>query len=410
MSDPVEKIKEQFPIFDSSAHRTPLHYLDNSATSQTPRAVLEAIEAHESRSRANVMRGVHDLSEKATEAYENAREAAAGYLGVDNPGEVVFTGGTTSALNMIALSLAEEFKPGDEIVLSLLEHHSNIVPWQILKARKGINLKFLPIDSDGCLEIDTLEKTITERTRLVSVTHGSNVTGEIPPVAEIAAAAHARGARLVLDGAQAAPHGPVDLPSLGADFYVFSGHKVYGPNGIGILWGRREHLEAMPPAFGGGEMVEEVSTEKTLYLPPPHKFEAGTPPIAQAVGLAAALKWYSSLDINYLKEHLDRLTQKLLSGITELGDAGYSIRIPGPKKSRRPVVSFHVAGIHPHDICQYMNDRHNVALRGGHHCAQPLHHALGLEATTRVSLAAYNNDRDVEVFLQGLEDCLKFLG
>lgn len=408
----VDPLARQFSILNRHVGGKQLHYLDNAATSQMPDCVIEAIAFHDRTRRANVRRGIHQLSEEADEAYESARMEVARYLGTDRSDEVIFTSGTTAGINLLAHSLGQDMKPGDEVLLSQLEHHSNIIPWQMLKQRKGISLRFLPVTEDGRLDLSDLDGYITRKTKLVAITHGSNVTGAITDIGKIAALAHQKGAALMVDGAQTAPHGPMNMISLGADYFVFSGHKVYGPSGVGILWGRRELLQEMPPAFGGGEMIDHVSLEKSVYALPPHRFEAGTPPITQAVGLAAALRWLCMQDIPGLLIHLNELTEQLIQGIEQLDRGHGKIRILGPPKGekRLPLVSIAVRNIHPHDLCQIMNDRYGVALRGGHHCAQPLHDRFALNGTTRASLAPYNRQSDIEAFLNGLEASMKILG
>jgi cysteine desulfurase/selenocysteine lyase len=397
MSFDLAAIRAQFPILSRRIGDAPLHYLDNAATAQTPDIVLDAVRRFETTSRANVLRGVHRLAEEATAAYAAARKAVARYLNVPTA-EIVFTGGTTGAINLVARSYGELLSPGDEIVISELEHHSNIVPWQMLRDRRGVALKVLPVDDDGALDIDALGRIVTSRCRLIAVTHASNVTGAVTDLAAIRKAADAVGAKVLLDGAQRAPHGPIDVPGSGVDFYAFSGHKTFAPHGIGVLWARQALLEAMPPFMGGGEMIRTVTMERTTYAPPPHKFEAGTPPIAQAIGLGAAVDWLMTLDWSAVSGHEMRLTQRVLDGLPRRA------RVIGPTglQSRLPVISFDVPGIHPHDICQLL-DGSGVALRGGHHCAQPLMDRLGLAGTARASLALYSGDDDVDALLGGLD-------
>ncbi len=403
-------VRAQFPILKREVQGHPLHYLDNAATTHLPQAVIDAIARHETHDRANVLRGVHTLAEAATEAYENARAEIAQYLNV-NSEEVVFTSGTTGGINLIANSFGAGLDAGDEVVLSLLEHHSNIVPWQLLRERRGVVLKFLPVTADGRIDQPALEEMVSPRTKLVSLVHVSNVTGAELNVGAVVEAAQAVGAKVLLDGAQRAAHGPLDLPALGVDFYAFSGHKMFGPNGVGVLWGRRALLEDLPPFLGGGEMIRSVTPGKTTFADVPHRFEAGTPPIAQAVGLGAAVRWIKSLDSNAVEAHLRGLTARVLDGLAALdnsrGRGRNRIRIIGPTglQARFPVVSFAVDGAHPHDVCQIL-DSHGVALRGGHHCAQPLMDHFDLTGTTRASLAVYNHDADVHAFLSGLEDAM----
>lgn len=397
--DPAS-VRAQFPIFAVQPHGRPLRYLDNGATAQMPRSVLDAILRHETTARANVKRSVHYLAEAATEAYEAARAVLAGYLNA-SPDEIVFTSGCTGAINLVANSFGALLEPGDEVLISVLEHHSNIVPWQMLRERRGIVLKAIPVTPEGRLDLDRLPEFMGKQTRLLALTHVSNVTGAETDVPRVVAAARTVGARVLLDGAQRAPHGPLDVQALGVDFYACAGHKMFGPNGIGLLWGRRDLLERMPPFLGGGEMIERVSIEKTSYAEAPRRFEAGTPPIAQAVGLAAAANWIGTLDQEAVHAHLARLTGRLLAGL-----GGFrKLRVIGPQglQARYPVISFAIDGAHPHDICQIL-DRHGVALRGGHHCAQPLMDAFGVTGTTRASLACYNDDDDIDALLAGLDD------
>ena len=410
MAIDLAALRADFPILDLKVHGKPLHYLDNAATSQIPRAVLDALNRHETTSRANILRSVHFLAEAATEAYEGARAALAGYVNAYAPEEVIFTSGCTSAINLAAHSFGARMVPGDEVVISLLEHHSNIVPWQLLRERRGIELKVLPVTEEGRIDLGALERTVTPRCKLIALTHVSNVTGAETDVAPVVAAARAVGAKVLLDGAQRVPHGRLDVQALGIDFYAFSGHKMFGPNGIGVLWGRRELLAEMPPFMGGGEMIERVTIAKTTYADPPHRFEAGTPPIAQAVGLGAAATWIERLDHGGAEEHVHRLLERLLDGLGQVAPAKGRLRVLGPLglQSRFPVVSFAIDGAHPHDICQIL-DQHGVALRGGHHCAQPLMEAFGLAGTTRASLSYYNTAEDVDAFLTGLDDALRRL-
>ncbi len=398
MSFDAAAIRSQFPIFANGAGEK-LHYLDNGATSQLPRAVIDAVVDFETTKRANVLRGVHRLAEAATEAFDQARQRVARYLNVPAE-EVIFTSGATAAINLVARAYGDTLQPGDEVVVSLLEHHSNLIPWQMLRDRRGIVLKVLPATADGRLDLTSLDRVIGKKTRLIAVTHASNVTGAVTDVPKLVAAARAVGAKLLLDGAQRTPHGPLDLPALGADFYAFSGHKMFAPNGIGVLWGKREILEAMPPFLGGGEMIRTVTIDKATWADLPHKFEAGTPAIAQAIGLGTATDWLMRLDWPAVSAHELRLAQRVLDGIGQVKGA----RVIGPSglQSRVPVISFEIDGAHPHDICQIL-DSHGVALRGGHHCAQPLMEHLDVAGTTRASIALYNNDTDIDAFLTGLD-------
>jgi cysteine desulfurase/selenocysteine lyase len=403
-----ELCRSQFPILVEPPGGLPVHYLDNAASAQLPGVVLTAVRRHETMARANVARGVHRLAEAATAGYEDARAAVADYLGVSDPEEVVFTGGTTASINLVAYSFGESLGPGDEILISELEHHSNLVPWQILAARRGVTLKILPVTDEGRLDLDRLPDFVGKHTRLIALTHCSNVTGAVTDVGRVVAAARSVGAKVLLDGAQRAPQGPLDLPALGVDFYAFSGHKLYAPNGVGVLWGRRELLSKMPPFMSGGGMIAQVDLETgTSFADIPRRFEAGTPPIAQAVGLGAAVRWAKSLDWTGVAQHEARLTGRILDGIGAIEGA----RVIGPSglQGRLGVISFTLDAIHPHDLCQWL-DRRGVALRGGHHCAQPLAKRFGIAGTSRASLAPYNNDADVDALLAGIEDARKRFG
>lgn len=404
MSFDAAAIRAQVPILARRIGDKPLHYLDNAASAQMPVAVLDAVRRFETTSRANVLRGVHRLAEESTLAYAEARARVARYLNVGTD-QVVFTSGTTAAINLVAHSFGDGLNAGDEIVISELEHHSNIVPWQLLRERRGIVLRALPVTDDGRIDLAALGRIVTSRCRLIALAHVSNVTGAVLDVAPVVAAARAVGARVLLDGAQRVPHGPLDLPALDVDFYAFSGHKMFAPHGIGVLWARQALLESMPPFLGGGEMIRSVTLDRTIYAAPPHKFEAGTPPIGAAIGLGAAADWLMHLDWNAVAAHEMGLAQRILDGLPRRA------RVIGPSglQQRMPVISFAIEGAHPHDICQLL-DRHGVALRGGHHCAQPLMERFGVTGTTRASLALYNDEGDVEALLAGLDEALRVLG
>lgn len=398
MSFDAATLRAQFPIFREKINGKPLHYLDNGATAQMPQSVIDAVSHHESHARANVLRGVHTLAERATEAYEGARAKVAAFLNVP-PEEVVFTSGCTAAINLVAYSYGSLLKPGDEIVLSVLEHHSNIVPWQLLAERSGLVLRVLPVTEDGRIDVAALSRLTSASTRLIALAHASNVTGAVLDVPSVVGEAAKVGARVLLDGAQRIPQGPLDLQALGVDFYVFSGHKAYAPNGIGVLWARSRILEAMPPFMGGGSMIGRVDFTGTTYAPPPRRFEAGTPPIAQAVGLGAAMDFMATLDWAGVEAHEMALTQRLMDGLGRIAGT----RIIGPRglQSRVPVVSFVVDGIHPHDLAQIL-DQNGVAIRGGHHCAQPLMEHFDLPGTARASIAPYNDESDIDALLEGV--------
>jgi cysteine desulfurase/selenocysteine lyase len=407
MTFDVAAVRAQFPILSRRVKGAALHYLDNAATTHVPTAVLDRVARHETHSRANVLRGVHTLAEEATAAYEAARTTVARYLGAD-PSEVIFTSGTTAAINLVAHSFGARLMAGDEVVLSLLEHHSNIVPWHQLAERRGVVVRFLPLTAEGRIDTNKLPLFLNHRTRLIALAHVSNVSGAALDVAHIVQMARTSGVPVLLDGAQAVAHGPLDVRVLGVDFYAFSGHKMFAPNGIGVLWARRHHLDTMPPFMGGGSMIRRVTTAGTTFADAPQRFEAGTPPIAQAIGLGAAIDWISALDAAGAEGHVRALTGRLLDGLATL-DRG-RIRVIGPSglQGRYPVVSFDVAGAHPHDICALL-DGHGVALRGGHHCAQPLMEHYGLTGTTRASLAVYNDSGDVDALLTGLDQAMRKL-
>ena len=405
MSFDVDAVRRQFPILSEIIDGRPVHYLDNGASAQTPLAVLDAVRAYETTSRANVLRGVHRLAERATEAYENARIEVAKFLGVQ-PMEIVFTGGCTAAINLVAYSYGQLLKRGDRILLSELEHHSNIVPWQLLREHRSIELDMLPVTADGRIDLQALPRLLGDKTRLVSLAHVSNVTGALLDVRAVVEAAKTVGAKVMLDGAQRAPHGPLDLPALGIDFYVFAGHKAYGPNGIGVLWAKPELLEAMPPFHGGGSMIGRVTLAETTWAPPPRRFEAGTPPIGPAIGLGAACKWMAALDWNAAHEHEMALVQRLMDGLQ--GTGGTRILGPASLQNRYPVVSFMLDGVHPHDVAQTV-DAFGVAVRAGHHCAQPLMDRFDIDGTTRASMAPYNDNDDIDALLAGVRHAAKTL-
>jgi cysteine desulfurase/selenocysteine lyase len=368
-----------------------------------PAVVIETLRRFELEARANVHGGLHRLARAATEAYNGARRRVARFLDAKSADEVVFTYGATSAINLLASSFGAQLGPGDEVLLSVLEHHSNLVPWQRLAEQRGIALRFLPMTPDGRLDLAWLDSGLTSRCRLVALTHCSNVTGALTDVARIVAAARGVGAKVLLDGAQRAPHGPLDVRKLGIDFYAFSGHKTYGPTGIGVLWGRRELLEAVPPFMTGGQMVEAVTLTAATFKRPPRRFEAGTPPIAAAIGLGVALDWMQTLDWQAIRAHELRLTRRLLDGLTSIA----AVRVLGPLDThdRRGVVAFAVAGFSAEEVCRALDSR-GVALRGGYHCAQPLVRAFGVEGAARASLAPYSVDGDIDTLLAGIEELL----
>lgn len=402
----IGNIQQQFPIFQRPRNAKPLHYLDSAAMAQLPQTVIDAVTHFETNSRANVQRSVYQLATEATEAYEHARTNIARYINASSAAEVIFTSGTTAAINTLAYGFEAQLKKGDEVVISLAEHHSNFVPWQMLRERCGILLKAIPLRHDGSLNLETLDEMVTERCKLIAVTHVSNVTGAITDVARIVAAAQKVGAKVFLDGAQAVPHGPIDVQALAVDFYAFSGHKCYAPTGVGVLWGKQQALAMLTPMLSGGGMVQRVTLEKTILASGNRSFEAGTPPIAQAIGLGAAVNWLQNLPWDKLRQHEQQLSQQLLDGLKHI----VGLRLLGADtiKNRMPIFSFDIEGIHPHDICHIL-DQHGVALRGGHHCAQPLLAEFNLFTATRASLALYNNKTDIDALLAGLQQAIEIL-
>lgn len=393
----VAKIRADFPILEREVHGRPLVYLDSAASSQKPRSVIEAMTDYLSAHHANVHRGAHQLSVEATDAYEDARAKVARFAGAAAPEEIVFTRGTTEAINLVAYAWGRALGPDDEIVLTVMEHHSNIVPWQLLAERTGAKLRFATLTPEGRLDLDHLASLVGSATRLVGVTHVSNTLGVMNPVSEIAALAHEAGALCLVDGAQAAPHGAVDVQASGCDFYAFSAHKMCGPTGIGALWARPELLEAMPPFQGGGEMISEVRLEGSTWAPVPHKFEAGTPAIAEAVGFGAAVDYLESVGFDAIRSHEEEIARYALDRLSEID----GLRIVGPTEQRLGVVSFTYGDIHPHDLATIL-DRRGVAIRSGHHCNQPLMDYLGVDATARASFYLYTSRTEIDALVDAL--------
>ncbi len=395
----VEQVRRDFPLLQTKARGHSLVYLDNAATSQKPRSVIARTEQYYATENANVHRGVYELSERATAAYEDAREKSRGFLNAATAREIVFVRGTTEAINLVASSFGrKELQAGDEVLITAMEHHSNIVPWQLICAERGAVLRVAPMNKRGELLMDDFARLLGPRTKLVAVAHVSNSLGTINPIAEIVRLAHAKGAAVLVDGAQAAPHGPIDVRVLGVDFYTVSGHKMFGPTGIGLLYGTAERLEALPPYQGGGDMIKTVTFAKTTYAEPPAKFEAGTPNIAGAIGLGAAIDYLRGLDWEAVQAH----ERDLLTYATERLGALPEVEVVGTAAHKASVVSFTVRGVHAHDVGTIV-DQEGVAIRTGHHCTQPVMDFFGVPATARASLAFYNTRADVDALVSAVQ-------
>jgi cysteine desulfurase / selenocysteine lyase len=402
----VAEIRKDFPILKQKVHGKPLVYFDNGATSQKPQQVIDALSRYYGAENSNIHRGVHDLSERATAAYETAREKIRAFINAPTDKEIIFVRGTTEAINLVAQSYGRSFlKTGDEIIVSAMEHHSNIVPWQILCEQVGAYLRVIPINHAGEILMDEYRRLLNERTKLVSVTHVSNALGTVVPVKEIVALAHQRGVPVLLDGAQAVPHLKVDVQDLGCDFYAFSGHKVFGPTGVGVLYGRAEMLEKMPPYQSGGDMISLVTFEKTHYNVLPYKFEAGTPNIAGGIGLAAAIDYLDGLNWQQVEAH----ERQLLSYATDELSKIAAVRIIGTAEEKAGVVSFVIDHVHAHDVGTIL-DQEGVAIRAGHHCAMPVMQRFGVPATARASFAFYNTTAEIDVMVQAIHRVLKVFG
>ena len=394
----VERIRADFPILHRDVYGKPLVYLDNAASAQKPRAVLDAIQHAYAHEFANVHRGLHYLSNTATAAYESARETVARFINAGSHDEIIFTRNATEAINLVAQSFGGEvIGAGDEIVLTIMEHHSNIVPWHFHRERNGAVLKWAPVNDQGELQLDELEKLLGPRTKMLAITHMSNVLGTIVPIKEIVAMAHARGIPVLLDGAQGAVHLQVDVQDLDCDFYVFTGHKLYGPTGVGVLYAKKAYLEAMPPYQGGGEMIETVSRDHISYGKPPYKFEAGTPAIVQVIGLAAAIDYVTGVGREAVRAHEDQLLAYAQQRLAEID----GLRMIGTAPNKGSIVSFEIEGTHPHDVSTII-DRSGIALRAGHHCAEPLMDRFGVTATCRASFAMYNTVNEVDALVEAL--------
>lgn len=399
MAYEIEKIRAQFPILGEKVYGKPLVYLDNGATAQKPQCVIDAYDNVYRRVNANIHRGVHHLSNVCTELYENARQTVAKHIGAADASEVVFTRNTTEAINLVAYAFGDKFVgEGDEVVVTVMEHHSDIVPWQLLCARRGARLRVVDIDDDGNLRVDQLAQLLNSRTRLVCVTHVSNVMGTVNNVRQVADMAHAAGAAVLVDGAQSVPHMRVKVDEIGCDFLAFSGHKVYAPLGSGALYGRREWLEKMDPWMGGGEMIDKVSFSGTTYAEPPLKFEAGTPDYAAAVGLAAAIEFVDSIGMDEIDSHGRALVRKTLEGLDAIG----GIRVIGRAANHSGAVSFLIGNVHPYDAGMIL-DKMGIAVRTGHHCAQPLMERFGISGTVRASFGVYTTEADVDALLNGVQ-------
>jgi cysteine desulfurase / selenocysteine lyase len=390
------RVKRDFPIF---ARNPGLVFLDSAASAQKPDVVIDEVSEFYRTDYANVHRGVYRLSQRSSERYEGARETVRRFLNAADTREIVFVRGATEAINLVAYSWGlANLRPGDEVLVTELEHHANIVPWQLIRERTGLKLVAAPIDATGGLDMEAFERLLGPRTRLVAVTQLANATGAMVPVEAIARLAHERGAKVLVDGCQAAPRLPVDVQALGCDFYVFSGHKMYGPTGIGVLWAKKDILDAMPPFQGGGDMILSVSFEETIFQEPPHRFEAGTPDISGAIGLARALEYIEALGRDAIARHEAELTGYGVDRLSRMK----GVTLVGAGQRRLGILSVAVAGIHPHDLAQVL-DQHGVAVRAGHHCAQPLLDKLGLEATTRASLGVYNDEADIDALCAAIQ-------
>ncbi len=402
----VETVRADFPILSRTMHGKPLAFLDSAASAQKPRAVIDTVRDVYEREYANVHRGLYEISEAVTDRYEGTRETIRDFIGAASTKEIVFTRNATESVNLVAHSFGRNFlEEGDEVVITELEHHANIVPWQMLRDEKGIVLKVAPITDDGELIMSAFEDLLGPRTKLVAVAHMSNVMGTILPVEDIIRRAHAVGAKVLIDGCQSVTHIPIDVHALGCDFFVFSGHKLYGPSGIGVLYGREELLDAMPPFMGGGDMISSVTFEKSTWARLPHKFEAGTPAIAQAIGLGAAIDYVNALGLGAIGQH----EADMLNYATQQLSSFDGLRIVGTAPNKASVVSFVLDYAHPHDIATII-DRAGVAVRAGHHCAQPLMHRMDVPATVRASIGLYTNKADIDALVSALGDVQEFFG
>ena len=399
----VEKIRKDFPILSQSVRGKPLIYLDNAATTHKPISVIERVRNFDAEKYGTVRRGTYKLSEHATQLYEEVRQKVADFMGAEKKGEIVFTSGTTQAINLVAHSFGKRFvNEGDEIVISNIEHHANIVPWQVLCEERGAKLKVIPVDDDGELVMEEYEKLLSPKTRMVAVNHVSNALGTINPIKEITQKAHAVGARVLIDGAQSTPHIKLDVRDIDCDFYTFSGHKMYGPSGIGGVYGKMEVWEEMPPYVTGGDMIMQVTLEKTTYAKPPARFEAGTPPITQVMGLGAAIDYLNEIGMDKIADY----ENSLLEYGTRLFKEIEGVRIIGNARSKASIISFFSDSAHPHDMVHFL-DQDGISCRGGHHCAQPTMIRYGVPATTRASMAFYNKPEELDALAESVQKCIR---
>ena len=400
----INAIRADFPILTREINGNPLIYLDNAASAQKPIAVMDAMRNQMEQSFANVHRGLHSMANETTEAFEGAREKVARFLGAPSSDNIVFTKGASEALNLVAYGLAHQIEEGDEIIISQMEHHSNIVPWHFLRERKGAVLKFVPVLENGELDLDALKSMLSAKTKIVSLVHMSNVLGTVNPIKKIAPWVKATGAWFVVDGTQYAVHRPVDVDDLGVDFYAMTGHKLYGPTGIGALYGTMDGLETMQPFNGGGEMIEDVFEDRVTYNDPPHKFEAGTPPIIQAIGFGAAIDWVSQFDPEDVHQHEMACYHAALDGLKDIE----RFKLYGDAPNKGAVLSFAIEGAHPHDLAQIL-DKYGIAIRAGQHCTQPLMTRLGVHSTARASFGIYNTIAEAEALVEGVKKAASFL-
>ena len=399
----VEKIRKDFPILSQSVRGKPLIYLDNAATTHKPISVIERVRNFDAEKYGTVRRGTYKLSEHATQLYEEVRQKVADFMGAEKKGEIVFTSGTTQAINLVAHSFGKRFvNEGDEIIISNIEHHANIVPWQVLCEERGAKLKVIPVDDDGELVMEEYEKLLSPKTRMVAVNHVSNALGTINPIKEITQKAHAVGARVLIDGAQSTPHIKLDVRDIDCDFYTFSGHKMYGPSGIGGVYGKMEVWEEMPPYVTGGDMIMQVTLEKTTYAKPPARFEAGTPPITQVMGLGAAIDYLNEIGMDKIADY----ENSLLEYGTRLFKEIEGVRIIGNARRKASIISFFSDSAHPHDMVHFL-DQDGISCRGGHHCAQPTMIRYGVPATTRASMAFYNKPEELDALAESVQKCIR---